>query len=159
MKQVMISMLAACILAGCGVVPGWDGKTATPAATAAPPPDTVRPQSRAVPEGANTAEALDVTTTAERDAARRVPAGGRDLGVTVASLGSPAQAGFWLKTPLVKSEAKGRVVHVQTGAEVKVDLIPLEGEKTAGSRLSLAAFRVLEVPLTDLPELRVYQVQ
>ncbi len=79
------------------------------------------------------------------------------IGVTVASLGDPAKAGFWIETPLVQTTAKGRVTYAKTGRTVKVDLIPIEGPATAGSRLSLATMRLLDAPLTGLPEVKVYR--
>ncbi|WP_319824228.1 hypothetical protein [Thalassovita sp.] len=79
------------------------------------------------------------------------------LGVTVASLGDPAKAGFWIETPLVQAAGKGRVSYAKTGRTVKVDLIPIDGPATAGSRLSLATMRLLDAPLTGLPEVKVYR--
>ena len=110
------------------------------------------------PASARTAEQFDTTSKADRAAA--VEAGtdtqGRLLGRSITSLGTPTEAGFWIKTPLAEARAKGRVSHPETGASVQVDLIPLEGEKTGGSRISLAAMRLLGVALTDLPELDIY---
>lgn len=104
------------------------------------------------------AETFDSTTPAERRAAVTAARSGaaRDLGLTVASLGTPTEPGFWLKTPLVDTAAKGRVSYAATGKSVAVDLLPLDAPPRAGSRLSLAAFRVIDAPLTALPELRVY---
>lgn len=79
------------------------------------------------------------------------------LGVTVASLGDPSRDGIWIETPLIKSPGKGRVTYVKSGRTVKVDLIPIDGPATAGSRLSLAAMRLLDAPLTGLPEVQVYR--
>lgn len=113
---------------------------------------------RSVPKNARTAEQFDVTTAQERAEAAKAPpvAAERALGSTVASLGDPAQPGFWIKTPLANSQGKGRVSYPAKGTSVQVDVYPLEGEASAGSRLSLAAFRVLEAPLTDLPEVDVF---
>lgn len=107
---------------------------------------------------AQTAEQFDTTTSAQRaEAVERAPASGaRKLGATVGSLGNPAEPGFWLKTPLVSAPAKGRVEYPSNGKSVSVDLIPIEGPKTAGSRVSLAAMRLLDAPLTGLPNLIVY---
>ncbi len=114
---------------------------------------------RAPVRGRQTPAALDTTTAKERAAAVAMPAtpSTRDLGKTIASLGAPSEPGFWLKTPLVKAPAKGRVEYGANGKSVAVDLIPIDSPKGAGSRLSLAAFRVLEAPLTGLPEVRVFQ--
>lgn len=83
-------------------------------------------------------------------------AGESRLGETVATLGDPTQPGFWLRTPLVAAETKGRVVNDKTGASVQVDLLPMGEERGAGSLLSLASMRLLGGSLTDLPELTVF---
>jgi hypothetical protein len=116
------------------------------AATAAPPP----------PPAARTAEALD-TTTPEQRAAAAAPAasGGMVLGTTIVSLGSPTEPGLWIKTPLVKAEAAGRVTNPATGKSSAVTLIPIPGEATAGSRMSLAALRLIGASLTDLTTVEV----
>jgi hypothetical protein len=104
------------------------------------------------PAGAQTAETLDRTTEAERAAAIADPvAGARELGRTSVALGSPAEQGFWLKSPLVTAPGKGKVV-TAAGASVAVDLLPGAG----GAMLSLAAYRALGLALTDLPEVTVY---
>lgn len=131
--------------------------TAQPDAQA--PEDAVRPVARPdassrPPSGARTADALDTTTTEERQAASaRSDSGGRDLGVTVASLGDPARSGFWLETPLVDAPTKGRVEF--EGKSAQVDLVPIDGPKSGGSRISLSAMRLIGAPLTGLPEVRV----
>lgn len=104
--------------------------------------------------GGQTADALDATTDAEKTAATTAPAGSAKLGTTVASLGDPTQQGFWLRTPLVTSEADG-AVETEGGAVVQVKLIPIDGPATAGSRISLAAMRALGLGLTDLTTLKV----
>jgi hypothetical protein len=111
-------------------------------------------------EAPRTAETLDSTTAAERQAAVTAASTGQgqDLGLTVASLGTPTEPGLWLKTPLVDAAAKGRVSDAATGKSVAVDLIPLDAPPGAGSRLSLAAFRAIGASLTALPELRVYRL-
>ena len=114
--------------------------------TTAPPP----------PPNAQSAEALD-TTTAEQRAAAVAPTAAptRDLGRTVASLGSPTEPGLWLKTPLVKTEAQGRVINPANGKSSLVTLIPLDGPATGGSRMSLSAMRLIGASLTDLTEVTV----
>lgn len=108
-------------------------------------------QTQAIPTGsARTAEALDQSTAQERAAATRSRGAGRALGQTVASLGSPSEPGFWLKTPLVSAQLAGRVRNPATGKSVAVTLIPIDGPATAGSRMSLSAMRALEVGLADL---------
>ena len=109
--------------------------------------------------GARTPEALDTTTRDQRAAAIEAAATGgegRELGRTIASLGDPTRPGFWLETPLVSAPAKGRIVLAAGDVSVAVDLIPIAGAPSGGSRLSLAAMRLLGVALTDLPELIVY---
>ncbi|MFA3917544.1 hypothetical protein [Ruegeria hyattellae] len=75
---------------------------------------------------------------------------------TIAGLGDVLKPGVWLETPLVSLERSGRVVVRKTGASAFVTLIPIEGEDTAGSRLSLEAMRALLAPIDQLVELDVY---
>lgn len=111
----------------------------------------------AVPAEARTIDDFDTTSQTERLDAQNVEASiERDLGTTIASLGSPTEPGFWLKTPLVDAPGKGRVDFQNTGKSVEVDLIPIDGPKTAGSRMSLAALRLLDAPLAGLPEVQVF---
>lgn len=118
----------------------------TPAAIAPPPPAEAR-----------TVEEFDTTTPEQRAAAAATGAGGGQLlGETVAALGNPAEPGFWLVTPLVDAPARGRVVSVDTGRAAEVDLRPSGGAPGSGSEVSLAALRLLEVPLTSLAVLRVF---
>lgn len=105
--------------------------------------------------GARTPEALDQSTDAERAVALENKAAGRGLGETVAGLGNPSEPGFWLKTPLVKTETSGQIRDRVTGNSVAVTLIPIAGPETAGSRLSLAAMRALQVNLAGLITLDV----
>lgn len=109
------------------------------------------------PATATTEESFDTTSAEDRAAASEVkePAGERNLGTTVASLGSPTDPGFWIETPLVKVAGKGRVV-AENGKSVNVDLRPIDGAATAGSRLSLPALRLLEVGLTGLHRVTVF---
>lgn len=82
----------------------------------------------------------------------KAPAG--QIGVTVASLDSPAEPGLWMKTPLVSSRQQAKIV-AKNNIPVTVTLIPIEGERTAGSRLSLQAMQALGVSLADLVEVTV----
>lgn len=75
---------------------------------------------------------------------------------TVAAIGDPTKPGLWLETPVVDREQPGRVSVAKTGKSANVTLIPIEGEVTAGSRLSLAAFQALGASLADLVELDVF---
>lgn len=158
MKRMLILAVA---LSGCGDFFGRGGDGVSDA-DLAPPPGMVRPKPRpgtnAAPDaGATTAEAFDTTTDEERAAATtQEPAAEEKLGRTVATLGNPANPGFWLETPLVETVRQGRVVAVKSGASVKVELRPIDAPVGAGSRISLAALRLLEVGLTGLHELDVY---
>lgn len=108
----------------------------------------VRPRAR--PEG--------VAAVAEPEVVGPVAAPEQGLlGTTVASLGSLSEPGLWLKTPLVSSAQAGRV-RMPGGTSVEVQLLPLEGPETAGSRISIGAMQALGVPLGDLPTLEVLGV-
>lgn len=171
MRHVFASACALAVLAGCALLPG-DGR---------PPPDAaepsgsgeLRPEMRPVarptggpqarpPEGARTAEEFDTVSAGEKQAAAEAAevaaasGAGETLGQTVASLGDPAEPGLWIKTPLARGPGKGRVVYPVNGKAVEVELIPLDGPKTGGSRMSLAALRTLEAPLTELATVEVY---
>lgn len=105
---------------------------------------------------ARTAEEFDTTSAADRAAAAapKELETEQSLGVTIASLGDPSNPGFWLETPLVSEQKPGRVVY--QGESSAVTLLPIDGPKTAGSRLSLAAMRLIGAPLTGLPEIEVF---
>ena len=122
---------------------------ASAAVTRAPAP---RPSARA------TASQLD-TTTAEQKQAAAKPAETAEtrLGTTVASLGDATQPGFWIKTPLVKEAAIGRIVNPANGKSAKVDLLPLSGPASGGSQVSLPALQLLGISLTELPTIEVYR--
>tara|TARA_R110002049_G_scaffold274875_1_gene452888 strand:- start:107 stop:643 length:537 start_codon:yes stop_codon:yes gene_type:complete len=105
---------------------------------------------------AKTAEALDTTTPKQRAAASRpAKTGATQLGSTVASLGNATEPGLWLKTPLVKTEMQGRVTNPATGKSSTVTLLPIEGAASAGSRMSLAALRLIGASLTELTTVNV----
>ena len=107
---------------------------------------------------ASTAADFDTTSNAQKAAAAAPPASAeRRLGTTVASLGDPSQPGFWIKTPLAKSETGGRIVNPANGKSAKVRLIPLGGPASGGSQVSLPALQLIGVSLTDLPTLEVYE--
>ncbi|MEM9903004.1 MAG: hypothetical protein AAF865_16795 [Pseudomonadota bacterium] len=158
-RRQVIGGCAALALAGCAqIFGGADGPqpAALPetqangsgSAVAAPPP----------PRDAATVEEFDTTTAAARAAAASAPAeaGGQEpLGTTIASLGDPAQPGFWAETPLVDRVRQGQLTFAQTGKSVTVELRPSGGGAGTGTRVSLAAMRVLDAPLTALPELTV----
>lgn len=145
-------------IAGCATL-GLNGPNAPgPATTAAP--DAAAPVAAPIPKpSAKTADSLDTTTAEQRAEAAKKPVGGETkLGTTIASLGDPADPGFWVKTGLVKSETPGRIEDPKTGKSAKVTLIPSGKAAGSGSEVSLPALRLLEVPLTDLPELTVYKL-
>jgi len=150
MKNILLSGVSVAVLASCGVGDRLTSKPATPEVQiVAPLEPTVR---LPPPPGAKTAAALDTTTEAERSAALAAPvAGARSLGTTTVALGSPAEAGFWLRSSLVSAPGKGKVV-TAGGASVAVDLRPGSG----GALLSLAAYRALGLALTDLPQVTVF---
>ncbi len=144
-------------LAGCADVFSSEPRVVEPSAEVAPDAATAAPVApRRPPATARTADQFDATTAEERSraAAPGESAGERSLGTTVASLGDPGRVGFWLETPLVSAPTKGRVV--LDGRSAKVDLIPIDGPPTAGSRISLSAMRLIEAPLTGLPTVEVF---
>lgn len=159
MRAILLLLSCGLVLAACAQLEGLRGAQA-PAPDAAPAatPPQARPAGITPPQDARTVEEFDTTTEADR-AAARAPARGaaRDLGLTIASLGAPTEPGFWLKTPLVSAPGRGRVENPANGMSAQVDLIPIDGPKTAGSRMSLAAMRALGADLAGLPEVRVYQ--
>lgn len=144
--------LAACGSDGSGF---WSKPSQTDADTVQPVP---RPSSGGVEIGGagRSAESLDQTTQAEREAAVASAQGGAFLGETIASLGDPGQPGFWLKTSLVEAETPGRI-EAEGGAKLSVTLIPLSSDAGSGSEISLAAIRGLGLSLTDLPTLKVFR--
>jgi hypothetical protein len=167
MKHVFAPVILAVALLGqSGCVKLWPdrSKTSDRPVVLAPSDNDQRPRPRPTgaapppPETARTADEFDTTSEDEREAAAVTPAEGGEVlaGTTVATLGSPAQPGFWLETPLVSAAGPGRVVSKATGESVLVDLLPIEGPAGAGSRISLAALRLLGVSLAGLHELEVY---
>jgi hypothetical protein len=150
MKHVPLLLVSAALLSGCGVLDRLKPRPKAPEVQiVAPVEETVTLPP--LGEG-QTAATLDTSTEAEKAAATAAPvSGARALGKTSVALGSPAEQGFWLKTPLVTAAGKGKVV-TASGASVAVDLQP----GTGGSLLSLAAYRALGLALTDLPEVTVF---
>ena len=147
MKNIVMIVCMSAALTGCGLVPNGLKKPATLAddvsvSESVEASDQTRPQAR--PDAAPTAASTEIAKPA-------VASGG--LGSTIASLGSPAEPGLWLKTPLVSTQSSGKVSY--KGKTIAVTLIPIEGPKTAGSRLSLQGFQALGAPLTDLVEVQV----
>ncbi|MBN2760301.1 MAG: D-galactarate dehydratase [Rhodobacteraceae bacterium] len=164
MRVVYLSFLVLLALAGCGALPFGGGSSSAPSvAVQTPGTDTLRPLARPGQQGValgqvgQTPDALDTTTADERAAAQAVtPANGAALGDTLASLGSPTEQGFWLRTGLVTQVQQGRVERMDGTGAVRVELRPSGAEPGAGSQLSLAAFRAIGAPLTELLPLRVF---
>jgi len=119
-----------------------------PTLNPAPPPPP--------PVNAVTQEQFDTTSAEEREAAvvTQVAAGDQELGTTIASLGPPAEPGIWLKTALVTELTPGRIDY--QGKSINVELRPSGGAAGSGSQISLAAMRLIEAPLTGLPEIAVF---
>ncbi|MFB2532942.1 hypothetical protein ACEYYB_02315 [Paracoccus sp. p4-l81] len=170
-NSFILLALAGAALAGCaeGQFPAdsrWAARQQPTADAAASPAvaATTAPVARPATLGAGGAapEALDqasATERAEATAATATPAAGESrLGTTIASLGNPTDAGFWIKSPLVKAAGKGKIVDPATGKAVNVNLIPMPGDAGAGSQVSLSAMRELGVNLTALPEIEVWKL-
>ncbi len=164
MKQAILVLSAAALLAGCGQILPLQQEVAPNPAEESQVRPVARPSGaaqRPSPRARTVAE-FDTTSAEEKQAAERAGQAaqasgqGRSLGRTIASLGDPSRPGLWIETPLVSAPGRGRVVFPSNGKAVELDLIPTDGPKTAGSRMSLAALRVIEAPLTDLPEVEVY---
>lgn len=164
MKQIALIILPAFVLSACAQVPLLDrfddrpwlrNAPASSAETAETLPDSETIEVASLPaadSGADSAVGNGADVSATPGAA------GGFLGTTVASLGVATRDGFWLETPLVTAPAKGKVRFPATGREVKVDLIPIDGAASGGSSLSLGAMRLLDAPITGLPEIEVYQL-
>ncbi|WP_159965526.1 hypothetical protein [Profundibacterium mesophilum] len=166
MHRAILALPAIVLLAACqpamngartAATPRADMPPAAPQAPPAPAPAQVV-KAPAPPASARTAAALDTTTPEQKAAAARKPAADAErlLGETVASLGDATRPGLWIRTPLADAAGSGRVEDAASGKSAMVELIPLDGPDTAGSEISLAALRVLEIGLTDLPTLKVY---
>jgi hypothetical protein len=153
---MLLSLVA---LAGCTVpsLQGAFGPLAPAQQEPVLPAQTLNPSPPPPPPPtAKTVEQFDTTSEDDRAAAVAVTVAAleTDLGLTIASLGPPAEPGIWLKTPLVTSLSEGRITY--QGTSVNVELRPSGGAAGSGSQISLAAMRLLGVPLTSLPELRVF---
>ena len=112
------------------------------------------------PPTARTVEQFDTTTAEDRAEAIAVEpesAGETRLGSTNVSLGSATDPGIWLKTGLVDTLVPGRVEYSANGKSVNLELRPSGGEASAASQMSLAAMRLLDIPLISLTDVDVYQ--
>ncbi len=153
MRHVIPLILIAGLIPGCAVLDRMKPAPKPEAMAPQAEPPAPAPVAPAVLGQGQSAQALDTTTAAEKAAALAAPVAGaeRVLGKVAVSLGSPAEAGFWLRSPLVSAPGKGRI-ETTGGQSVAVDLLP----GNSGAQLSLAAFRALGLSLTDLPEVTVY---
>lgn len=156
MQKIVSLGLVLSTLSGCAALDRINPFARSPdrrAAAADAAPVTPPPQNPMVMGEGRSAAVLDTSSEAEKAAALAVPATAaeRELGRVTVALGSPAEAGFWLRSPLVGAPGKGRV-QTAGGQSVAVDLLPGE----SGAQLSLAAFRALGLSLTDLPEVTVF---
>ena len=166
MKKIMFAPVLA--LAACES-PSLDGLF-TPASAPETAELVVTPVARPVetldptpppppPPSARTVEQFDTTTQEDRAEALAVeePAGETLLGTTNVSLGSPADPGIWLKTPLVNELTAGRAEYAANGNTVNIELRPSGGAAGSASQMSLAAMRLLEIPLTALADVKVFR--
>lgn len=147
--RASIVMIVALPLAGCSLFQQPGAVETPPVAAATPTPPVARP---VMGQGVSAA-ALDTVSAEEKAAALAAPkpAASKELGKVVVALGPPGEAGLWLKAPFVTAVGKGRVV-TGSGQTLAVDLMP----GTGGALLSFAAFRALNLPLTDLPQVTVF---
>nr|WP_183528397.1 D-galactarate dehydratase [Yoonia ponticola] len=152
--------LAACTDPAWQLAPSGSAAVNAAAGTSVVPAETLNPAPPPPPPAAaRTVEDFDTTSAEDRAAAVAVaePAGEQSLGTTNISLGPPAQPGIWLETGLVTELTQGRVENPANGKSVNLELRPSGGPATAGSQMSLAALRLLDVPLTALIDVKVYR--
>ena len=134
------------VLAGCDVMDGFQPASAPRAPSSieeGPPPP---------PPDARSIEDFDTTTAEERREATAPASGGAFLGETVATLGDIGKSGFWVETALVSETRTGRIRYPINGRSVEVELRPVSGS----TRVSLAALRLLDAPLTDLVTVELF---
>jgi hypothetical protein len=167
MKHRVASLLFAALipLSGCATMPAFLGGSPSPLAGDAGLPDAAPVAVQTLdptpppppPRSATTAAEFDTTTAEDRAAATSVapaPAAEAALGTTLATLGSPADPGIWIKTPLVTKLTMGRVVY--QGTSINIELRPSGGAAGSGSQISLPAMRLLGAPLTGIVEVSVF---
>jgi len=154
MRLVLITPLV--LLSACALVP----QPATGPETPAPVVPTLDPTPPPPPSvEARTVDEFDTTTAEDRAEALAQPAVATDveLGSTIVSLGAPTDPGIWLETPLVQEVTMGRVDYAPAGTSISLELRPSGGAAGSGSEMSLAAMRLLEIPLTALAEVTVFR--
>ena len=151
MRYVLISLV---VLAGCEMgAPKETGPVCLdcPVPVEAAPEAATATAGEVLPaEGEVTATSLDAPAAAPQSATA-APSGA--LGSAVASLGDPTKAGNWVETALVTAPTKGRVT-LASGQSLDVDLLPGTGAPTS-ARMSIGAFKALDLKLTDLPEITI----
>lgn len=158
MKKLILPPAIALVLSGCAGLdmPQLMPMPSNPDATASSPTVGTPPPP---PADADSAEEFDTASLEDRqDAVVSAPLGDGAIGKTVATLGDVVDPGFWMETPLVSAPKEGRVKSAVTGRTVKVTLRPISGPAGAGSRISLSAIRLLDLPLAGLHELEVYNL-
>lgn len=145
-------------VSGCAQIGGVLGRGASsPAAGSAAASGAGRPNSGGILNPVSEPAAdLDTVSAAERARAQEAR-GGKRLGTTIASLGDPTREGLWVRTPLVRAQAEGRIEDPKTGASVAVQLLPLDAAPGAGSQVSLSAMNAMNLSLTALPEIAVFR--
>ena len=158
MRAILI--LPAIALTAC-TDPAWQlfPESATPASDVQPVETLDPTPPPPPPAAARTVDEFDTTSAEDRAAAVAVSApaaSSSQLGTTNVSLGSPSDPGIWLKTGLVTSLQKGRVVYPGNGKAVTLELRPSGGAASASSQMSLAAMRLLDIPLTALADVEVF---
>ena len=138
--------------------PSLQGIFEPPPATPTTLPETLDPTPPPLPPAnARTVDQFDTTTAQDRAEATAASTGGeRLLGTTNVSLGSAADPGFWIKTPLVSTLKEGRVQNPANGRTLNLELRPSGGAAGSASQMSLAAMRLLDMPLTALADVKVY---
>ena len=168
-RILVVSAVALSLVGGCAQLKRITAPRAAPAPAEAPAvvvpeaPEAVAAvisdagRTAPLPANRRTAEDFDTTTPEERAvavaAAEQAPAASeRSLGTAVASLGDATDPGLWVKTPLVSAVTQGRVAYPAKGTTTLVELRP----GTGATQVSLAALRLLDAPLTDLPTVELF---
>ncbi|MDA5094062.1 hypothetical protein O2N63_08160 [Aliiroseovarius sp. KMU-50] len=127
-------------------MPSDPDRTSAPVSSTAPPPPV---------EGVTVEELSAVGPEDVQGSASASSASDGVIGTTIATLGNATDPGFWMETPLVATVREGRIKSNVTGRTVKVTLRPIPGPAGAGSRISLSALQLLDLPLDGLHKLEV----
>ena len=143
-----IGIVAAMVLTGCTLPPEALVETIEPVGIAALDAPAPPPEARRTNE-------FDTTTQAQRLAALEPEEEGVLIGQAVLTLGDPGRAGFWVETEFVSKPGQGRVELDGGEKGVDVALLPTSGS----GRISLAALRLLEVPLTAFVKVNIFENQ